>query len=337
MEGRVATQVSVIGSGAWGTALAILANRTGSHVTLWSRNPNVIEPIRHRRINSSYLPDIFIDPAIVVTDNLDEACDSEMLFLAIPSQYLRSVCIAISDLVETKVPLIVCTKGIERGSLALMSEVVRSILPHNPVAALSGPNFADEAARGLPTATTVACDGAVLGESILYAIGGKLFRPYLTDDIVGTQIGGAVKNVLAIACGIAAGKKMGENARAALITRGLAEMTRLCLAKGGRLETLMGLSGIGDVMLTCGSMKSRNMSFGAEIGAGQRPTDVLANWQRGVAEGVTSAESVTELAQKLGVSMPICQAVHRIINGLADVDEAMHTLLSRPFIAEFSR
>ena len=215
-----------------------------------------------------------------------------------------------------------------------MSEVVGTILPNNPIAVLSGPNFADEAARGLPTATTIACADASLGERLLYAIGGKLFRPYYSDDIIGTQVGGAVKNVIAIACGIAVGHGLGENARAAIITRGMAEMTRLCIAKGGKPETLSGLSGIGDLLLTCSSEKSRNMSLGIAIGKLGRVAEDIPTGRRGVTEGVATAESVTELAQKLGISMPICAAVQHILYDKAPIREAISELLERPFTVE---
>jgi glycerol-3-phosphate dehydrogenase (NAD(P)+) len=329
--------VGVIGSGAWGTALAVLANRASSTVTLWTRNGNVLESIRERRHNEVYLPDIFIDPAVAVTDQLSEACDADVLILCVPSQSLRSTCIAISDLLSPDVPVLIATKGIERGSLQFMSELVSSILTDNPVAVLSGPNFADEAAKGLPTATTIACTDPALGERLMYVMGGKFFRPYLTDDIIGTQIGGAVKNVIAIACGISYGCDLGENAKAALITRGLAEMARLCNAAGGKYQTLMGLSGIGDLMLTCNSPKSRNMALGLELGKGASVEEVLSKPRFGVTEGVFTAESVTHLAQNLGVAMPICNAVNGILRGELSVKETIRHMLDRPFAAELSQ
>lgn len=326
--------VGVIGSGGWGTALAILANRAASRVTLWSRNESVIESVSERRYNEAYLPGIFIDPAIEITNDLSKACACDVLILCVPSQSLRSTCIAISDLLDPGIPLLIATKGIERGSLLLMSELVSSILEENPVAILSGPNFADEAAKGLPTATTIACADSVLGERLMYAVGGKLFRPYLTDDVIGTQIGGAVKNVIAIATGIAAGCELGENAKAALITRGLAEMGRLCKAKGGKHQTLMGLSGIGDLVLTCSTNKSRNMSLGMQLGKGTPVAEVLAKPRFGVTEGVFTADSVSHLAQNMGVDMPICNAVHGILKGELSVKETIHKMLDRPFSTE---
>lgn len=331
---RDVIHVGVIGAGAWGTALAVLANRASSRVTLWTRNTSIIDSIKTRRYNDVYLPGVFMDPAIEVTDDLSVACKCDVLILCVPSQSLRSTCIAISDQLSPNVPLLIATKGIERGSLLMMSELVSTILEENPIAILSGPNFADEAAKGLPTATTIACEDPVLGERLMYVMGGKLFRPYLTDDIIGTQIGGSVKNVIAIACGIVLGSNLGENAKAALITRGLAEMARLCIAKHGQYQTLMGLSGIGDLILTCNSTKSRNMSLGLELGQSQNIEQVLNKTRFGVTEGVATAESVTHMAQNLGVSMPICSAVNGILHGHYTVKEAIHKMLDRPFSAE---
>ena len=246
----------------------------------------------------------------------------------------RSICIAVSDLLPPHTPVVIASKGIERGSLMLMSEVATAILPHNPIAIVSGPNFADEAARGLPTATTIACTDESRWDLLMYAIGGRLFRPYMTRDIIGTQIGRAVKNVIAIACGIAIGKRFGENSRAALVTRGFTEMARLALAKGGKYETLMGLSGLGDLILTCGSTKSRNMSFGVALGQGRSKAEILSSRGRSAIEGVVSAESVSKLARKFDISMPICEAVHRILYENAPVDRVIESLLERPFVSE---
>ena len=327
-------RVGVIGGGAWGTALSILCNRAGSSVMLCTRNNNVIQSIVERRINDIYLPSVFIDPNIGVSDKLNEACKGDILILAVPSHTLRSVCIGMSDLLATHIPIVLASKGIERGSLMLMSEVVKSILPHNPVAILSGPNFADEAARGSPTATTISCADSALWDMLMYAIGGRLFRPYMTADMIGTQLGGAVKNVIAIACGIAIGKNFGENARSAIVTRGFTEIARLTIAKGGKYETLMGLSGLGDLILTCGSIKSRNMSFGMALGQGKSKEEILAQRGRTATEGIIAAESVVKLAKKHAVAMPICDAVHRILYENANVDQVIGELLERPFASE---
>ncbi len=328
-------RVGVIGSGSWGTALSVIANRAGSSVVLGTRNQNVIQSISERRMNDIYLPDIYLDPRITITDKLADACkNSDLVIIAVPSQVVRWVCITISDVISPDVPIVIASKGIERGSLMLMSEVSQDILPNNRVGILSGPNFADEAARGLPTATTLASKDQKLLDLAAYAIGGRFFRPYLTDDIISTQIGGAVKNVIAIACGIASGRKLGENAAAALITRGFAEMARLALAKGGRYETLMGLSGLGDLLLTCGSRKSRNMSFGVAVGEGKHKDDVLSERGRTATEGVVAAESVAKLSRKHGVSMPICDAVYRVLHEDVDVSSVIQELLERPFANE---
>lgn len=320
--------VGVIGAGAWGTALAILANRAGSKATLWTRNAQVVESIATRRENAQYLPEQFIDPAIEVTDKTDFIAQCDMLVITIPAQSLRTVAISLSDAVPSHIPLILATKGIERGSLMLMSEVIQSILPHNPIAILSGPNFAREAAAGLPTATTLALHNTALADKITYALGGKYFRLYVNDDPIGTQIGGAVKNVLAIAAGIVEGRGLGENARAALITRGVVEIARLAKAKGGNEETLMGLSGIGDMMLTCMSAKSRNYALGLAVGK-----EALFR-NSGLTEGVATAESVTQLARKLGVAMPIAFAVNEVLTGQIQVGTAIERLLERPLVSE---
>lgn len=329
-----AYKVGVIGGGAWGTALAILANRAGSKSSLFTRNSNVVQLIEHHRINDIYLPGVYISPEISLAASPKDVCESDLVVIATPTNYVRSVCIAISDQIRAETPLLIASKGIERGSLMLMSEVVRSVLPGNPIAIISGPNFADEAAKGLPTATTIACEDKSQWELLTYAMGGKLFRPYLTDDIIGTQIGGAIKNVIAIACGIAQGRGLGENASAAIVTRGFAEMARLATARGGRYETLMGLSGLGDLLLTCGSAKSRNMSFGMAVGQGKSVKEVLEARGRGATEGVLAAESIMKIARKYELQMPICHAVYRVLYENISVDEAMQSLLERPFSVE---
>lgn len=299
-----------------------------------TRNQNVIQSVQDRRVNEPYLPDVFLDPSIHVTDKLSEMVNYDVVIMATPSHTLRSVCIALSDILPSDIPIMLASKGIERGSLMLMSEVTKAILPNNPVAIISGPNFADDAAKGMPTATTIACKQKDYWDMFIHAIGGRLFRPYMTTDIIGAQIGGAVKNVIAIACGIAMGRGYGENARAAIVTRGFAEISRLNQAKGGKQETLMGLCGMGDLLLTCGSTKSRNMSFGMALGQGRQKDDILASRGRTATEGVVAAESVYKLAAKLGVSMPITQAVYQIIYEDMDVNQIVKDLLERPFSQE---
>jgi glycerol-3-phosphate dehydrogenase (NAD(P)+) len=321
----------ILGAGSWGTALAIVLNRAGNRITLWTRNDNVRQQIDARRVNEVYLPGMFVDPDIeVVTDLSAAAKDVDYVLLAIPSQQLRPICISLSDLLARETPMIIACKGIERGSLLLMSEVVQSILPNNPVMVLSGPNFAREAASGFPTATNIAGASRTKSEKLIYALGSHYFRPYYCDDVIGVQIGGAVKNVIAIACGMASGRSMGENARAALMTRGLVEMQRLAEVKGGKPETLSGLSGLGDLILTCSSQTSRNMSLGYAIGQGEPMEGLLSMNRSGLTEGVLTAESLYQLSRNLGVSMPICQMVHEVLSGETDLDTAIAGLLSRP-------
>lgn len=330
------SKITVIGAGSWGTALAIVAKRAGADVVLWSRSQKVFKEIQEQRINQQYLPDIFIDPLIKVTTDFEEAVKSaEILFLAIPAQSIRGLCITLSDIIDVNIPIIVASKGIERGSLLLMSEVIESSLPSNPIAVLSGPNFAREAAIGLPTATVIASDNYDMAQKIQFLIGGKYFRPYVSDDIIGVQIGGAIKNVIAIACGIAIGAEMGENARAAIITRGLKEMMRLTEIKGGKAETLRGLAGIGDLTLSCCSQQSRNMAFGINIGkmSLQQSSDIPTLWHN-LTEGVMTAEAAYEISQKLGVPMPISVNTANILKNRVSVEEGIEALLSRPLGGE---
>ncbi len=334
------TKISVVGTGGWGTALAIAANRAGSNATLWTRNEGLVETISKTRINTSYLPDIFIDPDIAITSDLSIIRKSDFVIMAVPAQNLRAVAIAMADVLPAETPIAVACKGIERGSLSLMHEVLRDTLPQNPVLIISGPNFAGEVGRGLPTATTVACKNDAIANQFIYAIGGKFFRPYYTDDIISTQIGGAVKNVIAIACGLAIGKGYGENARAALMTRGLAEMMRLSESMGGRRENLMGLSGMGDLVLSCSSSQSRNFSYGYRLGRGEEPVkDAQPKLQSKdtLAEGVVTAESVALLSEQLSAPMPLCRAVSRIIHHNADIDKTIEGLLARPFVMDVER
>jgi glycerol-3-phosphate dehydrogenase (NAD(P)+) len=327
-------RIGIVGAGAWGTALAMVARRAGRDVVLWAREAEVVDAVNRHHENALFLPGVKLDRAIGATDNLLKAVDgADALILATPAQHSRAVAEEIAPLVTPEMPIVICAKGIEAGTLMLMSEVMAEILPGRPAAVLSGPTFAGEVARGLPTAVTLAAPTRVLGEHLVEALGGPRFRPYWSDDLVGAQIGGAVKNVLAIACGIVAGRGLGDNARAALITRGLAEMVRLGAAKGAHAETLMGLSGLGDLVLTCGSPQSRNMSLGMALAKGETLADIMAQ-RRSVAEGVFSAVSVVGLAQRFGIEMPISEAVHDVLHGDIAIDDAIDALLSRPYRAE---
>ncbi|QCO02886.1 NAD(P)H-dependent glycerol-3-phosphate dehydrogenase [Azospirillum argentinense] len=327
-------RIGVIGGGAWGTALALAALRAGREALLWAREPAVVESVNAARENRDFLPGVTLPAALRATGDLAEAAACDAILLVTPAQHLRSACAGLAAHLRPGTPLVICAKGIELDSHALMSEAAAAALPAGtPLAVLSGPTFAAEVARGLPTAVTLACADAALGARLVEALGSRTFRPYLSDDVVGSQIGGAVKNVLAIACGVVEGRKLGDNARAALITRGLAEITRLALALGGRPETLMGLSGLGDLTLTCSSLQSRNMSLGAALGAGRTLAEVLAE-RRSVAEGVYTAAAVVGLAGKKGVDMPLCAAVDAILNRGAGLDATIDGLLSRPFREE---
>ena len=263
-------RLAIIGAGAWGTALATVARRANSTPVLWARDPDVATAINERHASPVFLPGIALDPAVTATADLDAAVHgAEGVLLVVPAQFLRAVAERLALHFRQAIPLLLCAKGIEAGSLKMMTEVAAEILPGCPFAVLSGPTFAGEVARGLPTAVTIASGDASVGRAFTAALGSARFRPYLSDDPIGAQIGGAVKNVLAIACGIVLGRVLGDNARAALITRGLAEMVRLGVAKGGRAETFRGLSGIGDLVLTCSATQSRNYALGLALGRGQ--------------------------------------------------------------------
>jgi glycerol-3-phosphate dehydrogenase (NAD(P)+) len=323
----------IIGGGAWGTALALVLRRAGRDVVMWAREPEVIAAINRDHANPLFLPGIALDPGITATADLAAAAQADVLLLVAPAQHLRALTTALAPHLAASVPLVICAKGIEEQSGALMSEVVAAIMPAAPLAVLSGPTFAAEVARGLPTAVTLAAHDAELGRRLIAAMGTREFRPYLSGDVAGAQIGGAVKNVMAIACGIIMGRGLGDNARAALITRGLAEMVRLAGAKGGKAETLMGLSGLGDLTLTCSSTQSRNHTLGVALGKGEKLADFLAA-RRSVAEGVSSAAAAAALARRLDVDMPIVFAVEAILHHGAKIDDAIEALLTRPFKEE---
>jgi glycerol-3-phosphate dehydrogenase (NAD(P)+) len=326
-------KISIIGAGAWGTALAGVLTRAGRDVTIWARTPEIAATINASHENPVYLPGVRLDPRVRATSDMADAALCDTALLVAPAQHLRAVAEQLSKHFKKNSSVVIGAKGIEQGSGLLMTEVVAQALPGRPMAVLSGPTFAAEVARGLPTAVTLACGDAGLGAKLVTAIGTATFRPYLSDDPVGAEVGGAVKNVLAIACGICAGRKLGDNARAALMTRGLAEIMRLGLARGAKPATLMGLSGLGDLTLTCNGPQSRNMSLGIALGEGRDLADILAE-RRSVAEGVHSAGAVVALARRLNIEMPISAAVDAIVNRGADIDRAIAGLLERPFRIE---
>lgn len=335
-------KVAVIGAGAWGTALAMTAHRAGRRVSLWAREAEIVEAVASDRRNP-FLPDYPLSPEIAVSGDMAAVvADAGLVILVVPSQFLRPMTRAVEAALAPGVPVVICAKGIETDSGKLMSQIVAEEMPGRPQAVLSGPSFAAEVAEGQPTAVTIASEDAVggaveatasLAANICLALGSDNFRPYISDDPVGVEVGGAVKNVLAIACGIADGLGMGSNPRAALITRGLAELKRLAEALGGRRETVTGLAGIGDLTLTCSSTQSRNFSFGRALGQGQTPEQALAG-KKSVAEGAVNARSVTQLARRLGVEMPICEAVNAILHDGLSIQDAVQALLTRPIKAE---
>ena len=334
--------VAVIGGGAWGTALALISDAAGRRTSLWIRETDVAAAIR-RDGATPFLPGHAIPRSIEASEEIATAvAGAGLALLVVPSQFLRAVATQVEARLAPGVPVVICSKGIEADTGALMTQVVGEAMPGRPQAVMSGPSFADEAAAGQPTAVTVAVDPAQghdltdpgnLAARIAVTLGAGNLRPYLSDDPVGVEVGGAVKNVIAIACGIAAGKGLGSNARAALITRGLAEIKRLALALGGQAETVTGLAGIGDLTLTCSSEQSRNFTFGKALGAGASAEQALAG-KAAVVEGAVNARAVVALAGKLGVEMPICRTVDAIVHRGLSVDEAIGELLSRPLRAE---
>lgn len=325
--------LAVVGGGAWGTALATAAARAGRDVQLWVYEPEVAAEINNAHENKTYLPGIQLDPAIKATSDMGDLIGTDAFLLVPPAQHLRTVATKLQGVVQKGSLVAICAKGIEQNSGKLMSEVLKETLPDAVPAILSGPSFASDVARGLPAAVTLACVEEDAAKALATAIGTPIFRPYWTSDVIGTQIGGAVKNVLAIACGIVDGKKLGESARAALTTRGFAEVVRLGKRLGARPETLSGLSGLGDLILTCSSMQSRNMSLGVALGEGKTLQEIMGD-RTSVAEGVHTAAAVKAMGEKRHLDMPICDAVADIISGTKTVDEAIASLLARPFTAE---
>jgi glycerol-3-phosphate dehydrogenase (NAD(P)+) len=322
-------KAGIIGAGAWGTALAQLMAADGQDVALWALEPDVVDAINMRRENPLYLPGIALAAGIRASGAMADLADCDLLLVVSPAQHLRAVVAQ----APAGVPLVLCSKGIEAGTGLLMSQVAQHAQPSSPIAVLSGPTFAHEVAKGLPTAITLACEDKDLGQRLAARIARASFRPYVSDDVIGAEIGGAVKNVLAIACGVAEGAGLGLNARAALISRGFAEMTRFGLARGARAETLGGLSGLGDLVLTCSSTNSRNFSLGKGLGEGQSAADLLAN-RRTVAEGAHTAPVLRDAARAVGVEMPVVEAVCALLADAAPLGHVIDALLARPLRPE---
>jgi glycerol-3-phosphate dehydrogenase (NAD(P)+) len=321
--------IAVIGAGAWGTALALTCARAGRSVTLWEHDAANAENLKKKR-RSLFLPGVRIDDGIRIAADLADAARTQAILLVVPAQSVRSAATALSPLLAPGTPVIVCAKGIERGTKKFMTDVIAERAPNAEPAILSGPSFASDVARGLPTAVTLAARDSKLAADLAQAIGSASFRPYHATDVRGVEIGGAAKNVLAIAAGIVAGRGLGASAAAALITRGFAELARFGKAYGAKTETMMGLSGLGDLLLTCSSPQSRNFSFGLNLGRGQKPGEIHG----GLAEGVFTAPVLLEMARDRGVEMPISAAVAALLAEKLSVSEAIESLLTRPFRAE---
>jgi glycerol-3-phosphate dehydrogenase (NAD(P)+) len=319
--------VAVIGAGAWGTALAGVAARAGRDVVLCARNADSAKQIAATRANPK-LPGAKLDAAIAVTADIAQAASADIILIATPAQHLREAVAALAPHLAKAKPVIACAKGIERGTHQFMTEVIAATAPDATPAILSGPGFAQDVARGLPTAVTLAANDETLAAALVQALGSATFRPYHTTDIRGVEIGGAAKNVLAIAAGIAVGRQLGASALAALTTRGFSELMRLGHACGARSETMAGLSGLGDLILTCSNPQSRNFALGIALGRGEpKPVGKLA-------EGEFTAPVLVELALSKNVDMPVSSAVAAILRGAVTIDAAIEGLLTRPFKAE---
>jgi glycerol-3-phosphate dehydrogenase (NAD(P)+) len=323
--------VGVIGSGSWGTALAIAAARAGRRVTLWGRTADIVEEINRRRTNSKFLPGL-IPAQVTATGTLSELSEADAVLLVVPAQHVRTILSDLQRHLRDSAPVVICAKGIERNTGRLMSEVAAEFLSHEQVGILSGPSFARDVANGLPTAVTIAASSAT-GQRLQVSLGHGSFRPYASEDVIGVALGGAAKNVYAIACGIVHGMRLGESARAALIARSFAELRRLGEALGGRRETLMGLSGLGDLVLTATSSTSRNFAFGVAIGNGNTRAKLDARGHP-LAEGVETAPALVARARQEGVELPVAETTSAILGGVLSLDAAVPRLMSRPLKAE---
>ncbi len=325
--------INVIGAGAWGTALAALARENGHATRIWAFEEEVARAINVQNQNTRYLDGVTLPRGIEASADITTMGEADVVLLVTPAQHLRAIAATLAPHLGQGVPVVLCSKGIEQSTGALMTEIAAEVLPGVPLAVLSGPTLAGEVARGRPTAVTIAAADAELADTLVATLGCPRFRPYAAGDMIGAEVGGALKNVIAIACGIVAGLDFGQNARAALITRGLAEITRFALAKGGEAATLAGLSGLGDLVLTATSEDSRNYSLGLAVGRGKSAQDILEQ-RHTVAEGAYSAGAAARLADDLGIDMPISQAVDRIINDAAEVAAVVEDILARPFRRE---
>ena len=324
--------ISVLGSGAWGTALAQLISKNNS-VLMWVKEKSVKNDINQNHLNKKYLPGIKLNKKIIGTNNLDDLEYSEIIFLTVPVQYMSSILKKIKKIVKKKVIFVCCSKGIEMNSLRLPSQIVASYFPKQSIAVLSGPNFAEEVSRSMPAATLIASNKMATSKKIASIVQTKLFRPYISDDVIGSQIAGATKNVYAIACGIVEGKKFGKNAVASIISRSFAEVSRLNKSMKAKPETLSGLSGMGDLFLTCSSKKSRNFRLGIDLAKGMTLNSIIKK-NSSIAEGVFTARALKQMSNKKKLNLPIAETVYQILYRKKDIDYAIEELLNRPITAE---
>lgn len=325
--------IGIIGGGAWGTALAQSLAQSGKNTILWARESEVVESINTKHENIPFLPGVPLHTNVKATGSIDDIAKTEAILLVSPAQHIRAALQSLKSHIRADQPLIICAKGVEIGTGLLMSEVAKEIVPDAKIAILTGPTFAAEIARGLPSAMTLAMKDKNEAEKLAEQLSSRSLRLYASDDILGAQIGGAVKNVIAIACGVIEGKKLGDSARAALVTRGLAEMARLASAMGAKRETLMGMCGVGDIILTCSSMQSRNFSLGVALGQGKSLKDILAE-RNSVTEGVPTAKALVVMAKNHAVDMPISEAINKCLDEGVSVDEMIQHMLDRPVKAE---
>jgi len=324
--------ISVLGSGAWGTALAQLISKNNS-VLMWVKEKSVKNDINQNHLNKKYLPGIKLNKKIIGTNNLDDLKYSEIIFLTVPVQYMSSILKKIKKIIKKNVIFVCCSKGIEMNSLRLPSQIVASYFPKHSIAVLSGPNFAEEVSRSMPAATLIASNKMATSKKIASIVQTKLFRPYISDDVIGSQIAGATKNVYAIACGIVEGKKFGKNAVASIISRSFAEVSRLNKSMKAKPETLSGLSGMGDLFLTCSSKKSRNFRLGIDLAKGMTLNSIIKK-NSSIAEGVFTARALKQMSNKKKLNLPIAETVYQILYRKKDIDYAIEELLNRPITAE---
>ena len=327
------TTIGIIGGGAWGTALAQVFALSNKAVTIWAREDDVVNSINAFHENTSFLAGVTLDDKITATNDISIAAKCDVVLVVTPAQYLRASMNDLKPHIKSETPIVICAKGVEIESGMLLSHIAENILPQNPLAILTGPTFAIEIAKGLPSAVTLAMKDKDSATALAQTLSNKTLRLYPSGDMIGAQVGGAVKNVIAIACGIIEGKKLGDSARAALVTRGLAEIARLSKALGANKETLMGMCGVGDLLLTCSSMQSRNFSLGVALGQGKILNDILSS-RNSVTEGVYTAKALVVMAREHAVDMPISEAVHKCLSENLNVDAMISAMLDRPIKSE---